>query len=154
MTNLLIFIGVMVVILLGLFIFIMSKVGFSYSALSDYIKKVENKTVLQAAGGIMAAMLVAAFIVFMIGQAAHAEEGKWLDSGSVFIGIDYHKDGSVFCQDNGVSDELNSNLGMNMNVYKYGYHSLSANYTHHSCAINPDVNTYDGAGFKYEWKIW
>ena len=153
MNDLMIFIGVMAVILTGLFIFIMSKVGFSYSALSGYIKKVENKTVLQAGGGIILAMLTAAFFVFMIGQVV-AEEGKWLDKGSVFVGIDYHKDGSVFCQDNGVSNELNSNLGMNIEVYSYGDHALSSNYTHHSCALNPDVSTYDGIGFKYEWKIW
>lgn len=153
MNDTLIFIGVMVIILLGLFIRIMSKVGFSYKALSSYIKKVENKTVLQAGGGIILAMLTAAFFVFMIGQVV-AKEGKWFDSGSVFVGIDYHKDGSVFCQDTGVSGELNSNLGANIEVYSYGDHSLSGNYTHHSCALNPDVNTYDGAGFKYEWKIW
>ena len=100
----------------------------------------------------MGAMLTAALIVFVIGEAR--AEGKWLDKGSVFIGIDYHKDGSVFCQAPGVSDEMNSNLGMNIEVYSYGDHSLSGNYTHHSCALNPDVNTYDGVGFKYEWKIW
>ncbi len=144
----------MIVVLVGLFIVIMSKVGFSYSALSAYIKKVENKTVMQAAGGIMAAMIVVAFIVFMIGKVAHAEEGKWLDTGSVFIGLDYHNDGSVFCRDNGVSNKLNSNLGATIQVYRYGDHSISGNYTHHSCAINPDKNTYDAAGFKYEWKIW
>ena len=154
MNDVIIFIGVMVVILLGLFVFIMSKVGFSYSALSDYIKKVENKTVRQAAGGIMAAMLVAAFVVFMIGQVVHAEEGKWFDEGSVFIGLDYHKNGSVFCQDNGVSSELNSNLGAEIEVYSHGDHSVSGIYTHHSCALNSDVNTYDGIGFRYEWKIW
>jgi len=153
MNDLMIFVGVMVVILIILFIIIMNKVGYSYKALSDYIKKVENKTVWQAGGGIIAAMLAAAFLVFMIGQVV-AEEGKWLDSGSVFIGIDYHNNGSVFCQDTGVNNELNSNLGANIEVYRYGNHSLSGNYTHHSCAINPDVNTYDGAGFKYEWKIW
>jgi len=153
MNDWIIFIGAMVVILFGLFVFIMSKVGYSYKALSDYIRKVENKTVLQAAGGIILAMLIVAFFVFMIGQVA-AEEGKWLDKGSVFIGIDYHKDGSVFCQGTGVSDELNSNLGANIEVYSYGDHSLSGNYTHHSCALNPDVNTYDGIGFKYEWRIW
>jgi hypothetical protein len=153
MIEILIFIGVMAIILLGLFIFIMSKVGFSYSALKDYIKQIENKTVLQASAGITGAMLVVAFIVFMIGQAVHAE-GKWLDTASVFVGIDYHQDGSVFCKDPGVSDKLNSNLGATIEVYRYGNHSLSGNYTHHSCAINPDVNTYDGIGFKYEWKIY
>jgi len=153
MNDLIIFIGIMVVILLGLFVVIMSKVGYSYKALSNYIKKVENKTVLQAGGGIIAAMLIVAYFVFMIGEVV-AEESKWLDSGSIFVGIDYHKDGSVFCQDIGVSDELNSNLGANIEVYRYGSHSISGNYTHHSCALNPDVNTYDGVGFKYEWKIW
>ena len=148
MNDILIFISVMAVILLILFGIVIKRAG----SLKDYIRKVENKTPLQAALGIMGAMLVAALIVFMIGQAV-AEEGKWLDKGSVFIGIDYHKDGSVFCQNNGVSDELNSNLGMNIEVYSYGNHSISGNYTHHSCALNPDVNTYDGAGFKYEWKI-
>jgi len=150
MNDVLIFISVMAVILLILFGIIIKKAG----SLKDYIRKVENKTPLQAALGIMGAMLVAAFIVFLFGQVVKAEESKWFDSGSVFIGIDYHKDGSVFCQDIGVSDELNSNLGMNIEVYRYGNHSLSGNYTHHSCALNPDVNTYDGAGFKYEWKIW
>lgn len=154
MIDLAIFIGVMVIILLGLFVIIMNKVGYSYSALKEYIKKVENKTILQASAGIIGAMLVAAFIVFMFGQVVNAEEGKWLDTASVFVGIDYHNNGSVFCQDIGVSDELNSNLGANIEVYSYGDHSISGNYTHHSCAINPDVNTYDGVGFKYEWKIW
>ena len=142
----------MVVILLILFGIVVKRAG----SLKDYIRKVENKTPLQAAIGIMGAMLFAAFIVFMLGQvikAVKAEESAWFDTGSVFIGIDYHNAGSVFCQSNGVSDELNSNLGMNIEVYRYGDHSISSNYTHHSCALNPDVNTYDGAGFKYEWKI-
>ena len=153
LNNLLIFIGIMVVILIVLFIVIMNKVGFRYSALKDYIKQIENKTVMQAVIGIISAMLVAAFFVFMIGQAV-AEESEWLYGGSVFVGIDYNIDGSVFCQDAGVNNELNSNLGANIGVYRYGDHSISGNYTHHSCAINPDVNTYDAAGFKYEWKIW
>ena len=152
MNDILIFISVMAVILLILFGIIIKKAG----SLKDYIRKVENKTPLQAALGIMGAMLFAAFIVFMLGQvikAVKAEEGKWFDRGSVFIGIDYHNNGSVFCRSNGISDELNSNLGMNIEVYRYGDHSFSGNYTHHSCALNPDVNTYDAAGFKYEWKI-
>ena len=153
MNDLLIFIGIMAVILLGLFIIIMNKKGYSYTALKDYIKLVENKTVLQASAGIIAAMLVAAFIVFMIGQAV-ADENEWFYGGSIFVGIDYNPDGSVFCQDAGVNNDLNSNLGMNIGVYRYGDHSISGNYTHHSCAINPDVNIYDAAGFKYEWKIW
>ena len=149
MNDTLIFISVMVVILLILFGIVVKRAG----SLKDYIRKVENKTPLQAALGIMGAMLFAAFIVFMIGQVVKAEESKWFDTGSVFIGIDYHNNGSIFCQDIGVSNEMNSNLGMNIEVYSYGNHSISGNYTHHSCALNPDVNTYDAAGFKYEWKI-
>jgi len=150
--DILIFISVMAVILLILFGIIIKRAG----SLKDYIRKVENKTPLQAALGIMGAMLFAAFIVFMLGQvikAVKAEEIEWGYSGSVFIGIDYNKNGSVFCQDNGVSNELNSNLGANIGVLRYGNHSISGNYTHHSCALNPDVNTYDTPGFKYEWKI-
>jgi len=149
MNDVLIFISVMVVILLILFGIIIKRAG----SLKDYIRKVENKTPLQAALGIMGAMLFAAFIVFLFGQVVKAEESKWFDTGSVFIGIDYHNNGSIFCQDIGVSNEMNSNLGMSIEVYSYGDHSLSGNYTHHSCALNPDVNTYDAAGFKYEWKI-
>lgn len=149
MDDILIFIGVMLAILAVLFIIIMSKVGFSYTALKDYIKKIENKSVLQAVTGIISATAVVAFFVFMIGQVV-AEESKWFDTGSIFVGIDYHQNGSVFCVGDG---KLNSNMGAAIEVYQYGDHSMSGVYTHHSCAINSDVNTYDAIGFKYEWKI-
>ena len=149
MNDTLIFISVMAVILLILFGIVVKRAG----SLKDYIRKVENKTPQQSALGIMGSMLLAAFIVFMIGQVVKADESAWFDKGSVFIGIDYHNNGSIFCQNAGVSNEMNSNLGANIEVWRYGNHSFSGNYTHHSCALNPDVNTYDSPGFKYEWKI-
>lgn len=156
MNDILIFISSMLGILSVLFIIIMSKKGFSYTSLKDYIKLVENKTVLEATTGIIAAVLGVAFMVFVFGMfISEAKSAEWFDRGSVFVGIDYHNNGSVFCQNTstGVSDKYNSNMGATVGIYKDGAHSWSGNYTHHSCAINPDVNTYDAIGFKYEWRI-
>lgn len=152
MSDILIFIGVMLAILSGLFIVVMTKVGFSYTALKDYIMKTENKSIKKASAGIIGAMLIVALAVFSFGNVVKAE-GVWFNTGSVFIGVEQTSGASPFCTSEGVNDKLTSNLGADIQVYKNGNHSISGVYTHHSCALNPDINVYDAIGFRYVLRI-
>lgn len=45
---------------------------------------------------------------------------------------------------------------LRMNVWESPSRNVRVNakYTHHSCALNPDRNGYDGVGIEVVWTIW
>ena len=95
---------------------------------------------------LMAAVLYAANV--------EASEYKWFDEATVYVGLDYTYNASPLCQDYGVNDHLTSNMGFTQSIVKKDRMNVSAKYTHHSCAVSADKNSYDAIGIMIEWEIW
>ena len=79
--------------------------------------------------------------------------GTYLNSASVFTGMDYTNKVSPMCKDEGPDSHTTSNLGLKGNLYKSQdkSYNLSGKYTHHSCAFSPDAKSYDAVGIELEY---
>lgn len=122
--------------------------------------------------GIVAAPIVIILIALalfavslLLPSKAHAGEldtgfrvpGTWFNDASVFMGLDQtRKAVSPQCQDSGPDTRTTSNMGARMNIWQSDSKNVRVNaqYTHHSCAISPDRQSYDGIGIQVEWRIW
>ena len=119
----------------------------------NWIKSEGTKTPMWKA--IIVILLVPVLMAAVLYTAnAKADEIKWFDGATVFTGLDYTANQSPLCQPTGVNDRLTSNIGFTQNIVAQGPMRVSAKYTHHSCAISADMNSYDAIGIVIEWKIW
>lgn len=158
-TDLLIVIGFVFAVCLGLLLW---KVGFKN--LPSYLKTKDGKGV--AKGFILAPIIIIAvgLVMFLIPGKSQASEpplnlsipGTWFNDASVFMGIDRTRKQSPQCQSGGFDDRSTSNMGFKANVWQSPSKNVRFNlmYTHHSCALNPDRNSYDAIGAQVEWFIW
>lgn len=115
-------------------------------------------------GVVLAPLVIVVFavIMFLLPSPARAQftvpgvPGTWLNDGHVFAGIDYTRNQSPQCQSGGFDDRSTSNMGFKANVWQSPSKNVRFNlmYTHHSCALNPDRNSYDAIGAQVEWFIW
>lgn len=85
------------------------------------------------------------------------EERKltWLNYTELYAGIDRTFKISPQCLSGAYNDRMTSNGGIKQNIlmsYDKDF-SLNTKYTHHSCAINNDRNSYDAIGLEllYHW---
>ncbi len=100
------------------------------------------------------AVILAVPVIFgLILYTANAK-AEWFEGATAFAGIDRTYNPSPLCQSVGVDDNLTSNIGFTQNIYTKDVVNLGFKYTHHSCAVSPDKNSYDAAGIFVEWKIW
>jgi hypothetical protein len=74
----------------------------------------------------------------------------------VFAGIEATKNLSPQCDTGGASDRITSNLGVEAcsTVSEDGRTELCGVYRHHSCAISPDRESYDGVGFLVKRRVY
>lgn len=101
-------------------------------------------------GGILAIL----FLSVLYSEDVNASELTWFESTTIFLGLDTDINNKVFCYSGSkVNDTLTSNAGLRQNLFKYGNASVSAQYTHHSCALNTDKPTYDAIGLQLEWTL-
>jgi hypothetical protein len=108
-------------------------------------------------GIIKGVVLAVAFALLMAGASAlFAEEVEWFDDAYVFAGLDYTKKASPMCDSGaGGDDHSTSNIGLRVNVFKYGPMKTNWKYTHHSCAFGEDDKQYDAfIGIELEYKLW
>lgn len=105
-------------------------------------------------------ILLLALALWMLPNNANAQYsnkyGTWFNDASVFMGIDRTKKISPQCESGGYDEKSTSNMGIRANVWQSqsGNVRLNGKYTHHSCAINPDRNSYDALGVEVEWVVW
>lgn len=160
--NLLIYLGVTVGILSALFAYVSYKIKKSdkWNSISEYWEHSEGteKPIWKGVINIIVIPLLVVLLLFTASKLVKAEEIKYLDYTSVFIGLDYTQNPSPFCEREGVNDRITSNMGVKQNILYYKRpkytHELNGKYTHHSCAINPDSdNSYDAIGIVYELKF-
>jgi len=94
-------------------------------------------------GGVVKAL----FVFLIVGLIS------FLAGCSVFAGIDYTEKVSPQCMLGGLDDRATSNLGFRGMIYQDDRLTVSAKYTHHSCAWSTDQNVYDGVGIELEYWI-
>lgn len=82
--------------------------------------------------------------------------GYFLNSAYVFAGVDHTKKVSPQCVAGSAQDSLTSNMGMGLNLWQSPSRKVHVDfqYTHHSCVIGVDRNSYDGAGIRVTWYPW
>ena len=110
----------------------------------------------------VALLAVAALILFTVmallsSSEARAEENGWLTASRIYLDLDHAKElQTSFCKRS--TNDLTSNLGADVTIYKHGALEWHIHTAHHSCAFGPDAPTYDavGAGFtlKFERHGW
>jgi len=115
----------------------------------EYLK--QNKDI---AKGILIFAGAAIVSVVIFAPKAQADYFNYVD---IYVGIEQPKSLSPQCEEGGVNDRLTSNGGLVANVWQSQdqLFDVNAKYTHHSCALNEDRNTYDSFGveLKYRFKI-
>lgn len=132
---------------------ILSVVLFVKSPL-EYFRTKEGKGVLS--GIVLTLTLV---LILSIGASfvkADEQEYVFFKEGYVFMGLDNTKDISPMCEGGVNSDKLTSNIGVKVDLISTvsGKANISAKYTHHSCAFNPDRDGYDAIGIELNYKLW
>lgn len=114
-----------------------------------------SRDILLAVGAVIAIALVATVLTALAGPA-RAGELQLFPDAHVFGGIDHPvgEQGSVFCEPG--EDPRTGSLGVSVTALQWQRLSLSADYTHHSCAWGSDAagTAYDGVGFKLRFRLW
>lgn len=144
-------------VMLGvLLLYVFVKSGSSREGFKEYWEHSEgkDKPIWKSILFILGIPLLVGILFTAFYKDANSAEIKWFDHSSVFVGLDYTQHANPFCERDGHSDRISSNMGFKQNIFIKGNVALNAKYTHHSCAINPDSdNAYDAVGLVIEWKI-
>lgn len=126
-----------------------------------------------------AVVVLVALVTALLAPAAHAQllhqplpqvlksytaKASWLDTryghflnhAYVFAGVDYTRKVSPQCVPGSMHDRLTSNMGMGLNMWQSPSRKvwLDLQWTHHSCVIGVDRNSYDGFGLRATWFPW
>lgn len=115
--------------------------------------------------GALASMALGVLVILAVGLLASKAQaqsvldtryGNFLNNAYVFAGIDYTRKVSPQCVSGSQNDRMTSNMGFGVNMWQSPSRkvSLDLQYTHHSCVIGVDRNSYDGIGIKATWIPW
>lgn len=115
--------------------------------------------------GALASMALGVLVIFVVGLLASNAQaqsvldtryGNFLNNAYVFAGIDYTRKVSPQCVAGSQNDRMTSNIGFGVNMWQSPSKNvfLDLQYTHHSCVIGVDRNSYDGMGIKATWIPW
>ena len=104
----------------------------------------------KAGRGVLFGLVVAPLAALLIGSVGGCTRVD------VFAGLESTKNLSPQCENGGASDRITSNLGIEgcRIVSADGKSELCGAYRHHSCAISPDRESYDGVGFLVKRRIY
>lgn len=142
------FISILILTVTVLYTVTAFKVGWKPSSV---IKRLEKSG---ARKGITMAVVAVVLLGLVFSFVYAEEEYKYFGSTTVFAGIDYDlKNTPIFCEEGDVNDRLTSNFGIRQHLIGKGHVDVSAQYTHHSCALNRDKPTYDAVGLQLKWKF-
>lgn len=119
----------------------------------------------KAGKGAIASMLLGVGVVLIVGLLASKAQaqsvldtryGYFLNNAYVFAGIDHTRKVSPQCVAGSQSDRMTSNMGMGVNLWQSPSRRvlLDLQWTHHSCVLGVDRNSYDGAGIRVTWVPW
>jgi hypothetical protein len=100
--------------------------------------------------GVLFGLIVAPLAALLIGLVGGCTRVD------VFAGLESTKNLSPQCDTGGASDRVTSNLGVEAcrTVSADRRTELCGVYRHHSCAISPDRESYDGVGFLVKRRVY
>lgn len=103
----------------------------------------------KAGRGVLFGLIVAPVTAILIGMIGCTRV-------DVFAGLESTKNQSPQCDSGGASDRIASNLGVEAcrTVSADRRTELCGVYRHHSCAISPDRESYDGVGFLVKRRVY
>lgn len=114
--------------------------------------------------GVLVVLVTGVLVTFATGlfSKANAESvldtryGYFMNNAYVFAGMDYTRKVSPQCVAGTTQDHLTSNMGMGLNVWQSPSRKVHVDlqWTHHSCVLGVDRNSYDGAGIRVTWFPW
>lgn len=156
MTDFALFFGIIIAVVIAI---LLLRVG--PKNLPSFFKTKDGK-------GAIASMLLGIGVILVVGvlmalgNKAHASSvldnrfGHFFNYAYTFAGIDYTRKVSPQCVAGSQDDRLTSNMGFGLNVWESTGRrvSMDIQYTHHSCVIGVDRNSYDGLGLRVIWKPW
>lgn len=95
-----------------------------------------------------AALTVLVWLAVALSRIAHADDlvrDGWFPAGETFLLVerDMRNIGRICLVS---SNDLNSNLGADVTIWKRGAFEWHARATHHSCAFGPDAPDYNAIG--------
>lgn len=135
------FISIVLVVTIGLLIY----------HKGNPVKFFKTKQGKDAAAGIAIVLTVLVGVV-LLGGCSH---GRFAKDAGIFGGIEYTKKLSPMCVP-GADDRGTSNVGAYFSVWESNDErtSIQLRYTHHSCFVGEDDQTYDAFGFHAVRKVW
>ncbi len=96
-------------------------------------------------------------LIFIMMPLKVVYAGKFFAYGKVYLGAEHvFKAISPQCEPGPRSNTLTSNLGVVINIYQSNNKKFEINtrYTHHSCVLNRDRNSYDAGGLELGYTFW
>ncbi len=116
----------------------------------QYFSTREGRGVLT---GIILAVVISVAVAFIFPNKVHALE--YFSTAEIFVGLDQTNKVSPFCTNGVNSDKLTSNIGAELSVIRLdsGLSDIRLKYNHHSCAVNPDQNSYDSVGVTVKYVL-
>lgn len=154
LNNALYFVGAILLFVAFLFWWVLHKVQYNVADFKAYWTT-DGAGAIPSLVKALVLIVGITFVVFLSNKAL-AEESTppdWFQYTAVYAGLDFTKNQSPQCKDSEVDDKITSNIGVRQHIYSWGDVNLLGNYTHHSCAIGSDRNTYDGMGLQVEWRF-
>jgi len=126
--------------------------------MKSYFKAPEGKEVLK---GILM-FCIAGAVFATIPRSCEAKEAwhehlEYFEWAEVYMGMDHTISVSPQCRAGLLNNKLTSNGGIRVNIMrsKDKNWNLNYKYTHHSCALNPDRNSYDtNWGIETTYRFW
>lgn len=156
----LIFGGIILVVIFFTILF-----GIGPSKIKDWISSKAGKgAVASMVLGVAVVVVVGMLVTFATGLFNKSDAKSILDNKYghfannvyVFAGIDYTRKISPQCVPGSTQDHLTSNMGMGANLWQSPSRKvhLDLQWTHHSCVLGVDRNSYDGFGIRTTWYPW
>ncbi len=118
----------------------------------QYFSTKEGRGVLT---GIILAVAISVAIAFIFPNKVAAGDYEFFSTAELFVGLDQTNKVSPFCTDGANSNKLTSNIGAELSLIRLssGLSDIRLKYNHHSCAVNPDQNSYDSVGITVKYVL-
>ncbi|MCE2830538.1 MAG: hypothetical protein LW709_02690 [Oxalobacteraceae bacterium] len=142
-----VFVGLLLAVVLGYIAYRLPP-----SKWREYFSTSEGRGILK---GIILAPIVILLIALVLSLFSRANaQGRWFKDAGVFVGLDQTFKQSPQCSANTIDDRGTSNMGFWVNAWQYQNVQVNFKYTHHSCVLGRDRNSYDAAGIELRWTLW
>lgn len=147
-----IFVGLMVLVIIGLFGWSWFELKSFKRALNHWKKGRPLKDILPI---IYVPVVLMLALTLLFPSKAEASDFEYLQWFQVDAGLQYQLGDVPFVQcKEGDFDKLGSDIGLTLNVVEYqDVFEINSTYRHHSCAVGADTQIYDAIGLQVGWRF-